>query len=215
MFNRRHLDQLVLDVEFVLLAVVQGVALTGLGIEAIAVLKHPTPTALVLMVSGLVFVLSFWAGAMLHAVSIVRWPMDLPHYFFYFMVGLLEMITFAQMEHPRLWFGWSCAFFVLGVGMYAYDLLLIRNRRAMFDRDPLLRRLYTHIVVRQRFEMSVVMPAGFLFSLAAWWVIGRNPDTAIGFAVAQLVFALALLGTLLHSFGERIRLITGCSEIDG
>ena len=115
-FSRRHLDQLVLDVEFVLLAVVQGVALTGLGIEAIQVLKHPTPTAIVLMASGLVFVLSFWAGAMLHAISIVRWPMDLPHYFFYFAVGLLEMITFAQMEHPRAWFGWSCVFFVLGVG---------------------------------------------------------------------------------------------------
>ena len=214
MFSRQQLDQLVLDVEFVLLSVVQGVALSGLGIEAIQVLRHPSPSACVFLVSGLVFVLAFWAGAMLHAVSIVRWPMDLPHYFFYFVVGLLEMITFAQMEHPRAWFGWSCVFFVLGVGLYAYDLLLIHERRKTFEGDDDTRRLYAHIVKRQRFEMRVVMPAGFLFSLSAWWMIGQRPGLTLAFAVAQLAFSIALLATLLRSFAERIRMITACTEPD-
>ena len=214
MFSRQHLDQLVLDVEFVILAVVQGVALTGLGIEAIEVLRHPTAIVCVFLASGLVFVLAFWAGAMLHAISIVRWPMDLPHYFFYFAVGLLEMITFAQMEHPRAWFGWSCAFFVVGVGLYAYDLLLIRHRRTMFEGDAEYRRLYAHIVARQRFEMRVVMPAGLLFCLGAWWFIGQQPGLALGFAIAQLGFSLALLATMLKSFADRIRLISACTRPD-
>jgi hypothetical protein len=161
-----------------------------------------------------VFVLAFWAGALLHALSIVRWPMDLPHYFFYFAVGLLEMITFAQMEHPRAWFGWSCVFYVLGAGLYAYDLLLIRHRRERFAHNDASRRLYAHIEGRQRFEMRMVMPAGFVFSLAAWWVLGRRPELALAFATAQLVFTAVFLATLVKSFADRVRLITACSTPD-
>jgi hypothetical protein len=140
--------------------------------------------------------------------------MDLPHYFFYFAVGLLEMITFAQMEHPREWFAWSCVFFVLGVGLYAYDLLLIRNRRRLFEGDADSQRLYAHIVTRQRFEMRVVMPAGFVFSFGAWWVLGQRPGLALGLAIAQLVFSIALLVTLAQGFAERIRLISVCTKPD-
>src|SRR5439155_23040409 len=109
MFTRRELDHLVLDVEFVLVSVVQGVALTALGIEAAPVLRAHHPTALVFLASGLLFLFAFWAGALIHAISFVRWPIDLPHYFFYFAVSLLEMVTFGQMERPRAWFAASLA----------------------------------------------------------------------------------------------------------
>jgi hypothetical protein len=110
MFTRRDLDQLVLDVELVLVSVVQGVALTALGVEAMPVLRDHHPTGYVFLASGLLFLFAFWAGALMHTISYVRWPIDLPHYFFYFAIGLLEMITFAQIEHPRAWFGTSIAF---------------------------------------------------------------------------------------------------------
>ncbi len=212
MFRREHLEQIVLDVEFVLLAVVQGVALTTLGVEAIPVLRDPHPVSCVFLASGLLFVLAFWAGALMHALSIVRWPMDLPHYFFYFAVGLLEMITFAQTGYPRAWFGWSCVFYVLGAGLYAYDLVLIRNRRAHFDDCHESRRLYAHILGRQQFEMRAVMPAGFVFCFAAWWALGRNPGLAMGFAVAQFLFTTGFLVTLVLSFSERVRLISDCTD---
>ena len=214
MFRREHLDQIVLDVEFVLLAVVQGVALTSLGLEAMPVLRDPHPLECVLLASGLLFVLAFWAGALMHALSIVRWPMDLPHYFFYFAVGLLEMITFAQVHQARAWFGWSCVFYVLGAGLYAYDLVLIHNRRSHFDDCDESRRLFDHILGRQRFEMRTVMPAGFVFCIAAWWALGRQPGLAMGFAVAQFLFTIGFLVTLVQSFSERVRLISGCIDRD-
>jgi hypothetical protein len=213
MIRRSHLDQIVLDVEFVLLAVVQGVALTALGVEAVPVLRHPNAIAWVLLTCGFLFVLVFWAGALIHALSIVRWPMDLPHYFFYFAVGLLEMITFAQMQHPQAWFGWSAVFFVVGDALYAYDFLLIRLRRGEFmGRGEPERRLYDHIVRRQVFEMVMVMPAGFTFCLIAWWALGAHPGWALSLAVMQLVFTLGFLLTVTRSFAARVRLISECID---
>src|ERR1044072_6530326 len=150
MFARRELDQIVLDVEFVLLSVIQGVALTTLGIEGVPVLRAQDPVALVFLASGLLFLLAFWAGALIHAVSFVRWPIDLPHYFFYFAVGLLEIVTFAQMQHPRAWFAASVAFYVLGAALYAYDLSMIAAWCAGVERDGDARRLYAHIRDRRR-----------------------------------------------------------------
>ena len=212
MFSLRELDQLVLDVEFVLLSVIQGVALTALGVEAVPVLRAHDPTALVFLASGLLFLLAFWAGALIHAVSFVRWPMDLPHYFFYFAVGLLEMITFAQMEHPQAWFAASLVFYVIGGGLYAYDLSMITSRRARFDRGDAARRLFAHVHARQRLEMFAVMPSGFLFSLAAWWLLRARPAWALPLAVLQLVFTAGFLASLVRSFSQRVKLIGECVE---
>ena len=212
MYPRRHLDQLVLDVEFVLLAVVQGVALTALGIEAVPVLKEPTPTALVMLATGFLFVLAFWAGALIHSVSIVRWPMDLPHYFFYFAIGLLEMITFAQTHHPVRWFAASLAFYLVGGALYAYDLAMIRHRRSAFDGSDAGRRLYQHVLRRQQLEMFVIMPAGLIFNLVAWRMVHANEHLSLGFSIAQFTFTAIFLVTLVRSFSERVRLISACMD---
>ena len=214
MFTRRHLDQLVLDVEFVLLAVVQGVALTALGIEAVPVLRNPEPTSCVMIATGLLFVLAFWAGALIHAVSIVRWPMDLPHYFFYFAIGLLEMVTFAQTHHPRGWFAASLAFYLVGGALYAYDLAMIRHRRAAFEGSDAGRRLYAHVLARQQLEMFVIMPAGLVFNFVAWWTLHGREDLALAFSVAQLLFTALFLVSLVRSFSQRMRLISACMDED-
>ena len=109
MFTRRELDQLILDVEFVIISVVQGVALTTLAVESTSILEGHHAVGYAFVASGLLFVLAFWSAALIHAVSFVAWPMDLPHYFFYFALGLLECLTFGQMNHPRDWFGYSIA----------------------------------------------------------------------------------------------------------
>src|SRR5438552_9675690 len=79
MFTRRSLDQVVLDVEFVLISVVQGVALTTLAVMAAPMLHAPSVVTLAFLGTGFLFVLSFWAVAIIHALSFVIWPMDLGH----------------------------------------------------------------------------------------------------------------------------------------
>ena len=51
MFAHRELDHIVLDVEFVLLSVIQGVALTTLGVEGVPVLRDHHPVAMVFFAS--------------------------------------------------------------------------------------------------------------------------------------------------------------------
>ena len=52
MFTRAQLDQLVLDVEFVLISVVQGVALSTLAIEAGPKVAAPELVTLVFLATG-------------------------------------------------------------------------------------------------------------------------------------------------------------------
>src|SRR5439155_388957 len=100
MYSRRELHHLVLDVEFVLISVVQGVALTTLAAAAAPMLRTHQLMTYVFVATGLLFVLSFWSVALVHAISFLSWPMDLVHYFFYFGVALVECLTFAQMARP-------------------------------------------------------------------------------------------------------------------
>jgi hypothetical protein len=80
-FDRGQLDQLVLDIELVLISVVHGVALSTLAIEGGPKVAAMEPLVLLYLATGLLFVLSFWSVAIIHAISFAMWPMDLGHYF--------------------------------------------------------------------------------------------------------------------------------------
>ncbi len=203
MFTRKDLDQVVLDVEFVLISVVQGVALSTLATAAAPMLHAPSALTLAFLVSGFLFVLSFWSVAIIHALSFVIWPMDLGHYFFYFGLALLECLTFSQMERPVEWFGYSFASFALTAVLYVYDYRLIRGRRGAFATTPARRALYEHIVKHQRFEMSLLVPAGVGFNLAAFLAVRARPALALPFALAQLALTLAFVLNFTRTFAQR------------
>jgi len=210
MRDRKTLDQVVLDVELVLISVVQGVALSTLAAASAPLLRAHRLETYAFMGSGLAFVLSFWSVSLIHAISFVRWPMDLVHYFFYFALALCECLTFASMGRPRDWFGYSLASFVVTWVLYVYDYRLILRQRGSLASDAAGRALYEHVIRRQRHEMWVLMPAGVAFSLAAWVAVGRRPGAAPPFALAQLAFTLAFVADFVRSFAERQRRITAC-----
>jgi hypothetical protein len=210
MFTRGQLDQLVLDVELVLISVVQGVALSTLAIEAGPRVASPEPLTLVFLATGLLFVLSFWSVAIIHAISFVIWPMDLGHYFFYFALALFECLTFAQMDHPVAWFGWSLACFLVTALLYVYDYRLMRERAPAFEDAPSRRALHADIVSHQLFEMRVLIPGGLLFNFVAWLVVRGRPGLALLLAGLQLLVTLGFVANFSRSFAERRRRITGC-----
>ena len=212
MHSRRDLHHIVLDVELVLISVVQGVALTTLAAEASPVLRSHELIAYAFVGTGLLFVLSFWSVALVHAISFLTWPMDLVHYYFYFGVALLECLTFTRIAHPHDWFGFSIACFALSAALYAYDYRLILRRRADYGGSEPYRALFEHIRRGQRFEMLVLMPAGLLFSVVAWMIVGARPSAATPLAVVQLLLAGGFLVNFLLNFGRRQRLITACTR---
>ena len=211
MHTRKELRQIVLDVEFVLISVVQGVALTTLAAEASPVLRSHQLMAYAFVGTGLLFVLSFWSVALVHAVSFLTWPMDLVHYYFYFGVALLECLTFTRIAYPRDWFGFSIACFALGTVLYAYDYRMILRHRDMAVSGPHRRALFDHIVRGQRIEMLVLMPAGLIFNVAAYALVGWRAGSATGLAVAQFLFTVMFVGNFLRNFTQRQKLITACT----
>lgn len=212
MVSRRELDTLVLDVEFVLISVVQGVALTTLAVESTAVLRTGHFEAWPYALSGLLFVLTFWSAALIHAISFVRWPMDLVHYFFYFGLALLECLTFSQLEHPRGWFALSIACYVVTLALYAYDFFLIRRRRTFFEGSEAERALYHHIEARQRLEFLLLVPGGLVFCVAAWRLLATRPEAAFALGVSQAVVSAAFLASLVRSFARRQALLLATAE---
>ena len=212
MFTRRELDHLILDVEFVIISVVQGVALTTLAVEAMPILREHHAVGYAFVGSGLLFVLSFWSAALIHAISFVAWPMDLVHYFFYFALALLECLTFGQMGRPRDWFGYSVACYVLSAALYVYDYALMRGRSGLFRRTEPLRRLYANMLSQQRRDMLFFIPGGLAFNAAAYLAVIAHPGWATSLAWTQFALTLGFLVNLVREFSHRQRLITEAAE---
>jgi hypothetical protein len=183
------------------------VALTTLAVEAAPMLRTHHLVTYALVGTGLLFVLSFWAAALIHAISIVSWPMDLIRYFLYFALALTECLLFAQMERPHDWFGYTIACFVVALVLYAHDFRVILSRRAEFESTDASRHLFRHVLDRQRLEMLVLVPAGLAYSIVAYVLTARAPGSATVLAIIQLLFALFFVVSFLRSFATRQKLI--------
>ena len=213
--DRKRLDDFVLDVELVLISVVQAAALSTLAVAASPLLRAHRLETYAFVGSGLAFVLSFWSVSLIHAISFVRWPTDLVHYFFYFGLGLCECLTFMAMDRPRDWFGFMLVSFLVTWALYVYDYRLVLRQREAIRADGPRHALYDHVVRRQRFEMGVLVPGGAAFSLVAWAVVGRWPSAVLPMALAQVALSLVFVVSFVRSFAERQRRITACLGEEG
>jgi hypothetical protein len=219
--TRERLDGTVLDIEFLLIAVIQGLALTTLVVESERMLAEMDFLYWPYMLAGLVLILNFWSLAIIHSISFISWPFDLVHTLLYLVVAFIEVAAFAQVTHPARWFVFMFAFFVVSYVLYAWDAKMIRERRDAFQDTPARARLYAHIEGRQNMELTRLLPAGLVFQglivLILWlepeWILGG--DRHVFFVTAQLVFGLLYLADIIRNFRDRQRLIDECVEEAG
>ncbi len=213
------LDQTALDIEFLLISVVQGVALAALAQSAAPVLSnflllHYWPYAL----SAFLFILIFWSQAIIHAVSFIDWPLDLWHNFLYFLASLVEVMSFSHMTDPKLWFAFVLGFIAVAEILYIVDYRLIRQHQKKFSGSPALRELYKHIVTRQKFELTVLVPGGILFNIIVLVLIILYPNLFLekGYHLIliglQILFDVLILVNSLQSFKKRSYLINKCAQ---
>lgn len=208
------LDGVVLDIEFIIISVIQGVALTFLGEHAAKVITSWHVEYWLYILSGFLFILLFWSGALIHALSFVDWPIDLGRNFLYFLASFIEILTFSQLDHPFGWFIFTSVFFSLAGVLYLYDLSLIRKREVKFRSTQDKRRLYDHILKRHQFELYVLIPGGLIYSLIATYLIFSYPQLFLDrhfhvvLSAIQAVFSVSLLINSLRTFQRRSVLIT-------
>ena len=217
LLTRERLDGRVVDIEFVLIAVIQGLALTTLAIESEHIIGESQWLYWPYVVAGFVLIANFWTLAITHTLSFISWPFDAVHTILYLLASFVEVTAFAQITNPAGWFIFMFVFFLVAAVLYAWDLRMIRERRGEFEDTPARQKLYAHIHDHQALELRL-LPAAVLFQAAIVGVIWLWPSLILDdnrhlYVVAlQIVSGLGFLAYTIRNFNVRKRLMTDCIE---
>lgn len=212
--NKEKLNQFTLDIEFLLISVVQAAALGALASAAFEPLSNLDFQYWPYILSGFLLILTFWAQAIVHSLSFIKWPLDLSHNFLYFLLGFIEFLSFANLQNPLAWFCFQLIFFAVAAFLYYVDLKLIKIGKAQYDQTKAQVALYNHIEGEQIREMKTIVPAGLIFNISAVFLIWEYPEVFITgnyhifIVLIQVILAGYILAVSLNSFKTRSRLIS-------
>src|SRR5437870_3728542 len=111
---RSELDSMIVEIELTLVSIIQGVALTILIENAREVVAQSEFVFWPYILAGLFIIFVFWSRAVLHIITVIRWPLEFGHNFLYIACALVEALTFAQLARPLNWFMFGAAFILVG-----------------------------------------------------------------------------------------------------
>jgi len=172
---RSELDSMVVEIELTLVSIIQGVALTILIENAHAVIAERQLFFWLYVVAGLFIIFVFWSRAVLHILTVIRWPLEFGHNFLYIACALVEAILFAQLGKPASWFGFGGAFIAIGWTLFVYDLRLI-YARMRDSAGEASNRLSARVLRDQWLNIGLLLPAIFLLNLVSAILIRTSPE---------------------------------------
>jgi len=172
---RSELDSMVVEIELTLVSIIQGVALTVLIENAHAVIAERQLFFWLYVVAGLFVIFVFWSRAVLHIITVIRWPLEFGHNFLYIACALVEAILFAQLGKPASWFGFGAAFIAIGWTLFVYDLRLI-YARIRDSAGEASNRLSARVLRDQWLNIAVLLPAVFLLNFLSAVLIRTWPE---------------------------------------
>ena len=195
---RRELDSVVINIELTLVSIIQGVALFFLTDNACALLSIQHADAFLYIVAGLCVIFIFWSRSVIHTLTLIRWPLEFGHNFFYIACALGEAILFSRLDNPLAWFRLSAGYAGIVWLLFIYDVRLIRARIAE-SRNESDRALYARAKSDQLLNIWLLVPLLIFFNLACVLAIWRWPDIFIARAghvwliAAQMVLFIGYL----------------------
>ena len=194
--DRPRLDSLIINIELTLTSIIQGVALSFLCENATVALSHGRIQDLLYVANGLLLILLFWSRSTGHTLTLIRWPLDFTHNFFYFGAAFLEAVAFGQIGNAVAWYVTLSCFSVVVWLLFILDLRLI-SRRTKGVSDNRLEQLMVLVRQDQNLNICWLMPALIAFHGGAAWFCSeanaRWPDWVLLPAVVQFVCFLAYL----------------------
>lgn len=191
--ERRDLDSTIVEIELTLVSIIQGVALTVLIESAREVVAGPHLTFWPYVLSGLLIILVFWSRAVLHIITVIRWPLEFGHNFLYIGCALVEALLFAQLHKPATWFAFAAAFLAVGWVLFVYDLKLIRAR-TRDSAGEASNRLCAMVTRDQWLNIALLLPAVFVMNLAFAFAIHRWPDVFLAGSGHVWLVAAQIIG---------------------
>lgn len=195
--SRRDLDANVVNIELTLASIIQGVALYFLTENARTALSLNNWPAVLYLSAGLCVIFIFWSRSIIHTLTLIKWPLEFGHSFFYIACALGEAILFTRLGRPRAWFCLSAgyAFFVWLLFLYDVRLIRARLREATNEAE---RSLYQRTMEDQSLNIRVLVPLLFFFNLVCALAISHWPEYFIDHSGSVWLIAAQLLSFLVY-----------------
>ena len=190
---RSDLDAMVVEIELTLVSIIQGVALTVLIENAYRAIAEPQLFFWPYVIAGLLVIFVFWSRAVLHIITVIRWPLEFGHNFLYIACALVEAVLFAQLGKPLSWFGFGAAFIGIGWTLFVYDLRLI-HARMRDSPGQASNRLYAQVRRDQWLNIGLLLPVMFFLNLLAAIFIRTRPDVFLARNAHIWLIGAQLLG---------------------
>lgn len=196
---------MVINLELTLISIIQGVALYFLTDSARGPLSEPRLAYAPYVISGLFIIMLWWSRAVLHTLTVIRWPIEFSHNFLYVASTLVEATMFAQISNPANWFAIATGYALLLWLLFASDLRLIKHRMGE-DNGPATQSLLLTLWREQRFHVRFSMPLTILFYFSAALTLRAQPAYFIDgsghllFAIPQLLGAIAYVAYIVLFF---------------
>lgn len=176
--GRRELDSVVINIELTLVSIIQGVALFFLTDNARGLLSTQHASASLYLAAGLCVIFIFWSRSVIHTLTLIRWPLEFGHNFFYIACALGEAILFSRLDNPLTWFQLSAAYAGVVWLLFIYDMRLIHARLAESRADS-ERALYERATSDQLLNIRLLVPMLIVLNVVAAFAIWRWPDLFI------------------------------------
>jgi hypothetical protein len=197
--KRERLDGLVINIELTLTSIIQGVALSFLCANATEPLIGLRLDQLIYFLNALLLIFLFWSRSIGHTLTVIRWPLDFSHNFFYFGAALIESVAFTRIADPGSWYALLALFSAVVWLVFVVDTRLIKRagRRSGELGDRLLACLHRD----QQQNIRWIVPLLFCFHSGAAALIFYFPDSFIKGRLHLLLAALqfsGLVGYLIY-----------------
>lgn len=176
--GRQDLDSVVVNIELTLVSIIQGVALFFLTDNARGLLSKEHITAFLYVAAALCVIFIFWSRSVIHTLTLIRWPLEFGHNFFYIACALGEAILFSHLDNPLAWFQLSAVFAGIVWLLFIYDMRLI-HARIVESHDDSEHALYARARSDQLLNIRVLVPLLIALNLVSAFVIWRWPDLLI------------------------------------
>jgi hypothetical protein len=197
--GRRQLDSVVINIELTLVSIIQGVALFFLTDNARGLLSTQHASASLYVAAGLCVIFIFWSRSVIHTLTLIRWPLEFGHNFFYIACALGEAVLFSRLDNPLAWFQLSAAYAGIVWLLFIYDMRLIRARIAE-SRDDSERALYARAKSDQLLNICLLVPLLIALNLVSAFAIWRWPDLFIARACHIWLISIQLLSFIGYLF---------------
>ncbi|OLA97147.1 MAG: hypothetical protein AUH19_05220 [Verrucomicrobia bacterium 13_2_20CM_55_10] len=197
--GRRELDSVVINIELTLVSIIQGVALFFLTDNARGLLVTKHMSASLYVAAGLCVIFIFWSRSVIHTLTLIRWPLEFGHNFFYIACALGEAILFSRLDNPLAWFQLSTTYAGIVWLLFIYDMRLIRARIAESRADS-ERALYAFARSDQLLNIRLLAPLLIALNLLSAFVIWRWPQFFIARAGHIWLISIQLLSFIGYLF---------------